>query len=127
MKTKITVKLKTMTDKELTHHRNKLPNYKNYMTNDELEFADAIHREQMKRYNKKIEAFNLAAMGATGLKWGDKVERFVISAFGCGCGGENYIGKVIHNRFGRLVIRTKRPDGSGKKTFPINKAWTKIQ
>jgi hypothetical protein len=120
MKTEI----EQMTDRELTYHREKLPKYKNDMSAEQLTRSEELYAEQLKRYQAKVAEHNAAATKATGLKHGDRVERFQASCFGMG--GETYTGKVIYNRFGRLVIRTDRPDGSGKKTFPINKGWSKI-
>lgn len=118
------VKIKNMTNEQLNVYRNKLPKYKNYMTNEQLIEADAIYLEQLKRYKKKVKEYNEAAMKATGLKHGDNVERFQLDAFGMG--GESYTGRVLYDRNGRLIIRTKRCDGAGRRTFPLNKGWTKV-
>lgn len=120
MKTKI----EKMTDSQLEAERRDLPKYQNDMTTDQRDKAFAIYAEQLKRYKAKVAEYNATATKETGLKHGDKVSRFQPGLFGTG--GEEYIGKVIFDRNGRLAIRTKKCDGSGRKTFKINKGWKKI-
>lgn len=117
--------IKEMTDDELQSHRKNLPKYKNNMTEEQLEFADAIYTEQLRRYKEKIKEHNKAATEATGLKRGDRVKRLQASLFGLAT--VEYFGKVIYDKRGRLTIRTTQCDGAGRKTFPINKGWKKIE
>jgi len=117
--------LESLSDAELKARRNDLPKYKNDMNLVQRSIADAIYLEQLRRYKGKVAEYNKKATEATGLKHGDKVSRFQTAAFGTG--GEEYTGKVIYDKNGRLAIRTDRPDGTGRKTFPINKGWEKIK
>ena len=95
------------------------------MTEEQLTESDALYAEQLRRYKKKIKEYNKAATKATGLKHGDKVKRLQANLFGLTT--VEYFGKVIYDKNGRLVIRIKMCDGSGRKTFPINKGWKKIE
>ena len=119
----MSVELKKLTDIELESHRENLPRYKNDMTEEQLTESDALYAEQTRRYKKKIKEYNKAATAATELEHGDKVTRLQVGLFGMGCA--EYFGKVIYDKRGRLAIRTKQCDGSGRKTFPLNKGWKK--
>lgn len=114
---------KRITDAEIKSRRENLPKYKNDMTPEQLALAGALYAEQLKRYKKKIKEYNKAAIAATGLEHGDKVTRLQVGLFGMGCA--EYFGKVIYDKRGRLAIRTTQCDGSGRKTFPLNKGWKK--
>jgi hypothetical protein len=116
--------LAKMADEELQVTRNNLPKYKNDMTSEQVKIADDIYKEQLKRYKNKVTEYNKEAEKATGLKHGDKVSKTMP---GLGIGVEEYTGKIIYDKNGRLAIKTNMPDGSGRKIFPINKGWTKIE
>ena len=121
--------IENLTDEEITERRLALPKYKNDMTVEQSAESSALYAEQRRRYKERIKAtateYNKAATGATGLKHGDKVEFYVPGLFGAMGLSEKYQGKVIYDKKGRLSIRTTFADGSGRKTFSINKAWKK--
>jgi len=113
-----------MTDEELQTARNNLPKYKNEMTPEQIKIADNIYNEQLKRYKTNVTEYNKEAEKATSLKHGDKVSKVVS---GLGIGAEEYTGKIIYDKNGRLAVKTDIPDGAGKKIFPIDKRWKKIE
>ena len=111
-----------LTDQELADIRASLPKYTNDQTPIQAETDQLAYTEQMRRHKAAIADYNQCAIEATGLHHGDRVEATLPGMF---MSSHYYTGKVIYNRSGKLVVRTDRPDGAGRKFTPISKAWKK--
>ena len=109
-----------MSDQQLADLRASYPKYTNACTPEQLAEVQAIYQEQIRRYKVGVSEYNRQATEATGLRHGDRVTATFPGAF---MSRATYTGKVIHDKNGRLVVRLDYPDGSGRKTTPISKAW----
>ncbi len=117
------VDLSSLSDEELQKIWDSLPKHPNGSVIKSKE-SDAIHQEMMKRYKAEVAKYNAEAEKETGLKHGDRVVKTVVNAFGTGT--EEFTGKVVYDKNGRLSVKTDKPDGSGRKMFPIDKGWKKV-
>ena len=98
-----------LSDSELQTLRNELPKYKNEMTSDQIQLADALYKEGLLRHHKKLDERNDQILAETGLQIGDHVRTVAVNMlFGP---GETIYGRVVLTRSvgGSVAVKIAKP------------------